>query len=58
MKRLGQDGGVDEVLAHPWFASLDKDKLLKKNIVPEFRPEIKDSTDTANFDAKFTSMEA
>lgn len=50
MKRLGQKGDVEEVLAHPWFASIDKEKLLKKNIVPPFRPEVKDPTDTANFD--------
>ena len=58
MQRLGQKGGVDEVIKHPWFASLDIDSLLKKKIVPAFRPEIKDDADTANFDTKFTSMEA
>lgn len=58
MTRLGQKNGVDEVIQHPWFASLDVDSLLKKRLVPSFRPEIKDAADTANFDTKFTSMEA
>lgn len=56
--RLGQSGGIDEVMAHPWFASIDREALENKSIVPAFKPTIADPTDTKNFDAKFTSMEA
>jgi serine/threonine protein kinase len=28
--RLGFKDDVNEVLAHPWFASLDREKLMKK----------------------------
>jgi len=28
-------------MAHPWFADIDFDKLLKKEILAKFKPEIK-----------------
>jgi len=28
--RIGANGDVEEILAHPWFADLDRDKLLAK----------------------------
>ena len=39
-KRLGTQGGVDEVLAHPWFNGLNMDLLQKKLIEPPMKPEI------------------
>ena len=30
--RLGTRGGLEEVLAHPWFAELDHEKMLDKCI--------------------------
>jgi len=45
-------------MAHPWFACIDRAKLESKTIEPAFIPVISDPTDTHNFDAKFTSMEA
>lgn len=29
-KRLGRHGDVDEVLSHPWFSIIDREKLLNK----------------------------
>jgi hypothetical protein len=26
-KRLGANGGVDEIMSHPWFASINIEKL-------------------------------
>lgn len=46
-KRLGANG-IDEILKHPWFRTLDIEKLLKKQIDPPYKPEIKE--DLAYFD--------
>lgn len=56
-KRLGQVGGVEEVLAHPWFASLNIADLIAKKIEPPFKPKVKDIKDTSNFDEKFTNQD-
>eukprot|EP00919_Chromeraceae_sp_WS-2016_P078582 GHVR01186244.1.p1 GENE.GHVR01186244.1~~GHVR01186244.1.p1 ORF type:complete len:139 (+),score=20.34 GHVR01186244.1:784-1200(+) len=29
-QRLGCNGDVEEILSHPWFKSLDRDKMMKK----------------------------
>jgi len=38
-KRLGVNGDVSEILAHPFFADLDLEKLLKKEIEPPYTPK-------------------
>ena len=45
--RLGANG-IDEILKHPWFRNLDIEKLLKKELEPPYKPEIKE--DLAYFD--------
>jgi len=50
--RLGANG-IDEILKHPWFRTLDIEKLLKKQIDPPYKPEIKE--DLAYFDQKLVS---
>ena len=32
LQRLGQKGGIDEVIKHPWFASLNLEDLKAKKI--------------------------
>ncbi|VDO92802.1 unnamed protein product [Soboliphyme baturini] len=49
--RLG--GGPDdarEIMAHPFFASIDWHQLYEKNIEPPFKPEVTSETDTSYFD--------
>ena len=47
------------MLAHPWFAELDHEKLLDKCIQAPFRPELsQDVLDVSNFDSTFTGEEA
>jgi hypothetical protein len=41
---------VEEVLGHPFFRDIDRDKLLKKQIPPPFKPDIKSNVDLSNFD--------
>jgi hypothetical protein len=45
--RLGANG-IEEILKHPWFRNLDIDKLLRREIEPPYKPEIKE--DLAYFD--------
>lgn len=44
-KRLGAENDIDEILEHPYFASLDLDALVKKEIKPPYLPEFSDKDD-------------
>lgn len=46
-ERLGTKGGVEEVSSHPWFSSLDWEALYKKELEPEFRPELGELDDVS-----------
>lgn len=48
---------MDEVLAHPFFKGVDKEKLLNKEIEPPFKPNIKSSVDLSNFDPKIVAQD-
>ena len=57
--RIGSKNGVKDILAHPWFASIDQNALVNKTIKPTFKPKLsKDACDISNFDKMFTSEEA
>lgn len=57
--RLGTKGGLDEVMSHPFFAELNMQELVAKNIPAPFRPKLSsDLFDVSNFDSQFTSEEA
>lgn len=51
-KRLGSNGGLKEILAHPFFADIDLEKLLKKEIPPPYMPKMaqKEGFDLSYFD--------
>jgi protein kinase A len=50
-QRLGSlKGGEDDILNHPWFASIDIDKLRSKEIKAPYVPKIKNPLDASNFD--------
>eukprot|EP00826_Nyctotherus_ovalis_P063145 TRINITY_DN9235_c0_g4_i2.p1 TRINITY_DN9235_c0_g4~~TRINITY_DN9235_c0_g4_i2.p1 ORF type:complete len:308 (+),score=114.64 TRINITY_DN9235_c0_g4_i2:820-1743(+) len=50
-ERLGAKNDVKDLMEHPFFKSIDVDKLLKKEIVPEYKPPVneKDKYDLQNF---------
>jgi len=52
-QRLGTRGG-DEVKAHAWFADVDWEKLVKKEIEPPFKPKVRSQDDTSQIDPQFT----
>jgi len=49
-KRLGGAG----CRAHPWFADIDWEKLLKKEIEMPFKPKVRSLEDTSQIDPQFT----
>ena len=52
-QRLGANG-IDEILQHPWFADLNIEALLAKQISPPYVPRVQE--DLAYFDKNLTSQ--
>ena len=40
---------------HPFFASIDFDKLARRQITPPYKPQVSGDDDFRNFDKEFTS---
>jgi serine/threonine protein kinase len=53
--RLGATHDAKELKAHQFFHDIDWDALMKKNVVPPFKPKLKSELDTSNFDPEFTN---
>lgn len=53
-ERLGSKKGAEEIRNHPWFASIDWEKLREKAILPPFKPKITGKMCVDNFDEEFT----
>eukprot|EP01022_Parablepharisma_sp_SALTPOND_P013318 TRINITY_DN1774_c3_g1_i1.p3 TRINITY_DN1774_c3_g1~~TRINITY_DN1774_c3_g1_i1.p3 ORF type:complete len:406 (-),score=68.49 TRINITY_DN1774_c3_g1_i1:169-1386(-) len=58
-ERLGAGNDVDDVLAHPFFKPIDAQKLLNKELVPEYKPKVneKDKYDLQHFGAESGAKE-
>ena len=55
VERLGSGpGDMADIQAHPFFSSLDFDKLMRREVEPQFKPTVRSATDTSNFEAEFT----
>lgn len=54
LTRLGAKDGLKEFKSHPFFSKVDFDKVLQKQLIPAFKPEISGMTDVRNFDEEFT----
>ena len=58
-ERIGYKNDVEEVIGHPWFADIDVNALINKQIEVEFKPKLsKNVLDVSNFEKMFTSEEA
>ncbi|KAL8954150.1 MAG: hypothetical protein Q9222_000034 [Ikaeria aurantiellina] len=53
--RLGAINDAEDLKAHPFFSDLDWAALANKTIVPPFKPQLKSTLDTSNFDPEFTT---
>lgn len=56
-QRLGS-GPTDaqEIMSQPFFRNVNWDDVYHKRVPPPFQPQIKNATDTSNFDSEFTSV--
>ncbi|XP_063534484.1 ribosomal protein S6 kinase alpha-3 isoform X1 [Cydia strobilella] len=53
--RLGAGpNGIEDVKNHEFFANIDWDALLKKEVIPPFRPAVSRADDAFYFDSEFT----
>lgn len=57
-KRLGstEAGGTEKIKKHPFFKSLDWNKVYKKAYTPSFRPDLRNEQDIGNFEDIFTAQ--
>lgn len=46
---------MSEIKSHPFFATIDWDKLYHKKIDPPFKPAVSRADDAYYFDSEFTS---
>ncbi|KAL7271789.1 Serine/threonine-protein kinase [Rhizina undulata] len=53
--RLGATHDAKELKSHPFFNDVDWNELLRKNVIPPFKPTLSSETDTSNFDPEFTN---
>lgn len=53
--RLGAVHDAEELKAHPFFADTDWSAMMKKMVVPPFKPKLSSVLDTSNFDPEFTT---
>lgn len=54
-KRMGSIRGIEEIKKHPFFATLDFDLIVQKQIPAPFTPNLSGQTDVQYFDDEFTS---
>jgi len=55
LRRLGgRVDDADEIMTHPFFATINWQDLYDKKIPPPFKPEVSSETDTRYFDQEFT----
>lgn len=40
-KRLGRENDFKDIISHPWFADIDINKLLNKEMTPPYVPTVK-----------------
>lgn len=55
--RLGSNDGVNDILSHDWFKSIDIEAIKNKTMEAEYIPNISDDPlDVTNFDEDITKQ--
>lgn len=58
-QRLGcAEGAAMEIMSHSFFADLDFDALVRKEVDPPFRPDVQDKQDTKYVPSAYLKLEA
>lgn len=52
-RRLGSGGDAQEIMAQPFFATIDWAQLYRKRLPPPFKPELSSEVDTRYVDPEF-----
>lgn len=55
-RRLGSTNDMEDIKAHPFYADINWDSMMAKEVMPGYTPEIKADLD-GNFDPEFTKEE-
>jgi hypothetical protein len=50
--------GANEIKRHPFFQTIDWDRLYARQISPPFKPQVASEIDTTHFDKEFTALPA
>ena len=53
----GGPNGATDIMNHPWFAGVDWNMILKKQIKPPFKPRLTSEADIRYIDESFTAQE-
>jgi serum/glucocorticoid-regulated kinase 2 len=53
-ERCGSTDDVEDIKQHPLFADMDWDAMMRKEVLPDYQPEVKSQDQAALFDTEFT----
>jgi len=56
-KRLGSKDGAIELMQHPFFKDIDWKKLSKKQVIPPYKPKVKNNTCVKYFSQEYAEEE-
>lgn len=52
-KRLGAKNGAQEIMEHPFFHSINWERVGSLDLKPPFKPKVTSANDVGNFDKTF-----
>ena len=56
LTRMGSSKDLTELQSHPFFAAVNWDRIVRKELTPPFRPRVANAGDVTEIDAEFTNQ--